>query len=116
MKLGEENPFEENNNEEEEENDKEEEAKKDKGDKTIEETQQRIDIVATTKEQQTEQSVPDTQLPPLSPPHDTSTHIDTITMQDIPNNFKLEHLIHYLQRISRISLTKPLYKNNCAII
>ena len=28
----------------------------------------------------------DTQLPPLSPPHDTSTPIDTIIVQDVPNN------------------------------
>ena len=35
------------------------------------------DIVATVEEH--------TQLPPLIPPHDTSTPTDTITMQDVPN-------------------------------
>ena len=54
IKLGEEDPFEGKTNEEEEENDKEWEAKKEKEDKTVEETQQRIDIVATAEEQQTE--------------------------------------------------------------
>ena len=42
--------------------------------------------MATTEEQQTKQSVPDTQLPPLRPPHDTSTPADTITLQNVPNN------------------------------
>ena len=31
-------------------------------------------------------SVPDTQLPPLSPPHDTSTPANTIIVKDVPDN------------------------------
>ena len=42
--------------------------------------------MATTEEQQIEQSVPDTQLAPLSPPHDTSTPVDTIIVKDVPDN------------------------------
>ena len=38
------------------------------------------------KDQQREQSVLDTQLPPLSPPHDTFTPTDTITIKDVPDN------------------------------
>ena len=52
----------------------------------MEEMQQRKDEVEIDEEQQTEQSLPNTQLPPLSPPHDTSTYIDTIIVKDFPNN------------------------------
>ena len=31
--------------------------------------------------------MPDTQFPPLSPPHDTFTPTDTITIKDVPDNF-----------------------------
>ena len=86
MKLGEEDPLEDKDNEEEEENDKEEEEKKELREKIVEETQQKIDKVATVEQKQQEQSVQDTQLPPLSPPHDTSTLAATITVKDISNN------------------------------
>ena len=86
IKLGEEDPFKGKNNEEEEENDKEEEDEKERGDNTMEETQQRKDEVAIAEEQQIEQSMPDTQLPPLSPPHDTSTPVDTISIKNFPDN------------------------------
>ena len=38
----------------------------------------------TAQQQQIDQSVQDTQLPPASPPHVTSTPVDTVTVQDIP--------------------------------
>ena len=50
IKLGEEDPFERKNGEEEEENEKEEEIDKEKGDKIVEETQQKTDKVATAEE------------------------------------------------------------------
>ena len=37
------------------------------------------------KEQQTDQSVQDTQLPPPSPPHVISTPADTIIVKGVPN-------------------------------
>ena len=52
----------------------------------MEETQQRIDEVATVEEKKIEQSVLDTQLPLLSPPHVTSTLAHTITVKDILDN------------------------------
>ena len=51
----------------------------------MEETQKKPDEMATTKEQQEEQSVQDTQMSTLSPPHDTSTPVETIIVKDVPN-------------------------------
>ena len=52
----------------------------------MEETQ-RTYAVETIEEQQTKYSVLDTQLPLLSPLHDTSTPIDTIIVKDVLDNF-----------------------------
>ena len=41
--------------------------------------------MATTDKQQIEQSVQDTQLPTLSPPHETKTLVDTIIVKYVPN-------------------------------
>ena len=40
-----------------------------------------------SEEQKTEQSVQDTQLPPLSSAHDTNTPADTIKVKGVPDNF-----------------------------
>lgn len=44
------------------------------------------DEMITAKEKQTDQSVQDTQLPPLSPPHDTNTPAKIIKMKDVPDS------------------------------
>lgn len=49
----------------------------------MEGTQEKIIEMATTDEQQTKQSVKDTQMPTMSPPHDTNTPIETITVKDV---------------------------------
>ena len=69
IKEGEEDPFEGRSNGDEDE-DNEEEIEKDNT--FVEETQNKIDDMATIEEQQEEQSVQDTQMPSMSPPHDTS--------------------------------------------
>lgn len=81
IKEGEEDPFEGRNDDgEEEENDKEKEEIKNKED--VEKETQEGDK-ATTKEQQQEQSVQDTQLPPPSPPHIKTTPVDSIAIKDV---------------------------------
>ena len=42
--------------------------------------------MATTKEKQEEQSVQDTQMPTMSPPHDIRKPVDTITIKDVPDS------------------------------
>lgn len=86
IKEGEEDPFKGKNNGEDEDNDKEGEAEKEKEGSTVKETQQKEDEMATAEEQQTDQSVQDTQLPPLRPPHDTNTPVVTIKVKDVPDN------------------------------
>ena len=85
IKVGEKDPFEGRNDGEEEE-DKEEEIEKEKEDTTVEETQKKIDNMATTKEKQEEKSVQDTQMPSMSPPHDTSIPTNIIIVKDVPNS------------------------------
>ena len=85
IKEGEEDPFEGRNNGEEDENEKEGEGEKEKVGDTMEKETQKYDM-ATAEEQQIEQSVQDTQLPPLSPPHISSTPTNIVTMQDVPDN------------------------------
>ena len=41
--------------------------------------------MAIAKEQQQEQSVQDTQLPPPSPPHATPTPVESIIVKDVPD-------------------------------
>ena len=52
----------------------------------MEETQQKTTKMATTEEQQTKQSVQDTQMLATSPPHDTSTPAKTIIVKDVPDS------------------------------
>ena len=86
IKEGEEDPFEARNNGEEDDNNKEGEGEKEKADDTVEKETQKDDM-ATAKEKKTKQSVQDTQFPPPSPPHVTPTPVDTINVQDVPENF-----------------------------
>ena len=72
-------------NREEDNNDKEGEGEKEKEDDTVEKENQKNDMT-TTEEQQTEQSVQDTQLQPPSPPHVTPTPTDIVIVQDNPDN------------------------------
>ena len=81
IKDGEEDPFEGKNNEEDEDANKAKSTMKDKENNTVEETQQG-DNMAIAEEQQIDQSVQDTQLPPLSPPHDSNTPTETIKLKD----------------------------------
>ena len=82
VKEGEVDPFEGRNNEEEDE-DKEEEMKKEKEDTTVEEIPRKSDEMATADEQQAEQSVQDTQMSVMSPPHDINTPTETIIVKDV---------------------------------
>lgn len=86
VKEGEEDPFEGRNNGEEEDDDKEEEANKEKEETIVEEAQQKKDEMEIVDEKKIDQSVQDTQLPTLSPPHDTNTPTYTIIVKDVPNN------------------------------
>lgn len=85
IKEGEEGPFEGRNNEEEDE-DKDEETKKEKEETTEEETLRKSNEIETTIEQKIEHNAQDTQLPTMSPQHEKSMPIDTITIKDVPNN------------------------------
>ena len=49
----------------------------------MEETQKKIEDMATAEEQQEEQSVQDTQMPSVIPTHDTSVTIETIIIKDV---------------------------------
>jgi hypothetical protein len=80
IKEGEEDPFEGRKNGEDEDV-----TKKEKRDNIVEEIEQG-DEMATTEEKQIDQCVQDTQLPPLNPPHDTNTPIETIKVKDVPNS------------------------------
>ena len=82
IKEGEEDPFEGRNNGDEDE-DKEEEIEKDNT--IMGETQKKTDDMDIAKEQHEEQSVQDTQMPSMSPPHDTSMPAETITVKDVPD-------------------------------
>ena len=74
MKEGQEDPFERRNNgDEEEDNEKQEEGEKDKEDVTVEKETQKNDM-AIAEQQQTNQSVQDTQFTPPSPSHVTPTY------------------------------------------
>ena len=84
IKVGEEDPFEGRNNKEEDE-DKEEKIDKEKVDTTVEETQKKKDEMTIVEKQQEEKNVEDTQMPMMSPPHNTSTLVETITIKDVPN-------------------------------
>ena len=81
VKQGEEDPFEGRNNEDE---DDDKEADKEK-DNTMEETQKKTGDMAMVEEQQEEQSVQDTQMPSVIPPHDTNVTIETLIVKDVPN-------------------------------
>ena len=52
----------------------------------MEENQEKIVEMETTKEKQIEQSVQDTKMSSMSPPHDTRTPIETITVKNVPNS------------------------------
>ena len=86
VKEGQENPFEgrNENDEDEDDNKKEGEKEKDKEEVAVEKDIQK-DNMATTDQKQQEQSVQDTQMPPPSPPHVTTTPVDLVTVQDVPD-------------------------------
>ena len=90
VKEGQEDPFERKNdgNDDEEEDEKEEEGEKekDKEEVTMEKDVQK-DNMATVDQQQKDQSVQDTQIPPPSRPHVTPTPIDLVVAQDVPDTF-----------------------------
>ena len=52
----------------------------------MEEKPRKSDEMATVVEQQIEQSVQDTQLPTMSPPHDTNTPVKIVTVKDVLDN------------------------------
>lgn len=79
VKQEEEDPFE-GRNDGDENDDKEDE----KEEKNIEEEAQKIDEdMATTEEQQEDQSVPDTQISSVSPSHDTNVSVEKIIVKDV---------------------------------
>ena len=88
VKEWKEDPFEGKNDEddEEDENDKEEEGKKEKENVTLEKDVQKDDM-STIEQQQIDQSVPYTQMPPPSPLHVTPTPIDSMIVQYVPDTF-----------------------------